>query len=1434
MAGYPAFGHKCDLHRFRKIAGGDKRNEAGTTGAFGFGFVSVYQITNNPELISAGQHWQLHPDASEDSRIQRKRVDPSFDGTRFIFPWAKDPKCKLRQKLGTPAIRQEDIEEFARKIIESIPQSLIFLRHLHCVEIKRNGILLKSLHRALDAGTVLISDGEQTTQWQVFTGDFDSNAVELKRIYSDHIEAKRQAKVAVAVCLNNPQNHGLFFATLPTQQQTYLPIHVNADFYPESNRKHLALESGYEEQWNRAAIEAAAQTLAAALPSLPPLLGASGLWTLISQVEEVHRDASQGLLTEHMTAFWNALKSAASKSKIIYTSTCEWCLPKEAVLLQEYKREEACLPILESLGKTCVHPELGKYRNLLTNLGISILSAFDLGDALVNNDLNKPLSIEEAPNWLTDPEQHRVLSDEVEILLERQKGQKQIDAGQKLADCTIARSQTNKFYPPRSLRHAPTEVVAIFEALGLLRYFAANDNPNGVSSLVKPLSAQDIAKLLEKVPNETWEQLWSDHPSTIMDVIALCERYRDKFKVDLTAQSSLKQLKIWPAKGTLQPLNELVVPGDFIDPLCVATVIDERVTSRYRKFLIEDLKAEVLTLEHYAGKLIPDRFRAGQRIEAAQCRKLLTELAPHIDRLRKQTQIRAALSNCPFIPCHDGKTRTANSVYFPGDGVSGLLGNDAPKVVLPDTDRARVEDFLKWLGVAEFPCAADVVARIQSFVQHDFIEPNRKLLQEIFGQLGRYWERYNTPEQRIAFDVLHTLRWLPVKGRSDRWYAPNEVHSLFRFYLFETTGQFLDVPVDVQRQSNDLIRFLRIQEPTPRLVCQHILNCAAANNKVNKEAYGFLNHEDHVDDPAIRQLKDHACLPLDEVGYVRPDQVFWSSHNFAPHFYTLSADFHAYRNLLNALDVKEEPVASDAIKLLCGIVDGNDNRRLSEQTHSVIMQCWVTINEALESERIKPNDLEPLRRRKVIPNSDGYLQEPGWMFIEDRPNLAARFGDFLKANVILPHPSTSLGMELAGVSSLSRVVSVVLVESTDAAPADKLQQILSERRPLIERIIHQARNSDPRWSTNLLERLEVQWCSRLEVGYQLKTFNQNIALPPEPAETYYDAQEEILFVQRSSDIPWLDIASGLASALNRHAEEGTIAPALVFALSASSLQTGNAVLNKLKIPPLQLDSVFAGILSAPMTMSGIEISDDEMAASEPYDGIDEFAESSEESTDTEEFVAIESGKEVANNSVNAPVQNDSTTEHPVTNSPASATSTAGNAHHSSNHGGASSPNRSEHSNGHGSTQGQTSNRREPQLRDPSAPRSQSSRTSTGTGQTSLPRSAPSHSSDERANPTGRMRTYVFSTSDKEADEVAEEARRNNTEPVDRAGMERVLAFEQEEGRIPEAMPHNNPGYDIYSLDAQGENERYIEVKSLSGNWNIKGVLISSTQFQFAR
>ena len=69
--------------------------------------------------------------------------------------------------------------------------------------------------------------------------------------------------------------------------------------------------------------------------------------------------------------------------------------------------------------------------------------------------------------------------------------------------------------------------------------------------------------------------------------------------------------------------------------------------------------------------------------------------------------------------------------------------------------------------------------------------------------------------------------------------------------------------------------------------------------------------------------------------------------------------------------------------------------------------------------------------------------------------------------------------------------------------------------------------------------------------------------------------------------------------------------------------------------------------------------------------------------------------------------------------------------------------------------------------------------------------------------------------------------------IDQAGTQAVLEFEIKAGREPKDMNEeqpSHPGYDIESKDLKTGEVRYIEVKSLKGEWGRRGVCVTRTQF----
>jgi hypothetical protein len=60
-----------------------------------------------------------------------------------------------------------------------------------------------------------------------------------------------------------------------------------------------------------------------------------------------------------------------------------------------------------------------------------------------------------------------------------------------------------------------------------------------------------------------------------------------------------------------------------------------------------------------------------------------------------------------------------------------------------------------------------------------------------------------------------------------------------------------------------------------------------------------------------------------------------------------------------------------------------------------------------------------------------------------------------------------------------------------------------------------------------------------------------------------------------------------------------------------------------------------------------------------------------------------------------------------------------------------------------------------------------------------------------------------------------------------------MKHEIEEGRIPKEMSEDNAGYDIKSTEKNGDI-RFIEVKSISGQWGGEGITVSPNQINFAQ
>lgn len=1167
----PGRKHRCDFHRFRHVAGGDKREQPGVTGAFGIGFIAVYQITDQPELISAGRHWLLHEDRPEDERIEVCQGCPGcgshdLPATRFILPWATNPNSRLRKALRAEGISPDTPRQLLKDLNTALPTAMLFLKQIKRVELKNNGLLKRRFERLDKGHKLILTDGNARNDrvWHLVRGDFSQRAEEVKNEHPGRIEAKRSATVTLAVPDVEMQS-GLLCAFLPTQHETGLPFHVNADFFPTSDRKRIIFESDYQSRWNRYAIEAAAEALRHASHTLPELLGHKRYWRFLESIRQIADEAKQGRRERLLTMFWEAIEPTLRGSEIVYATSGEWKKPEDAVFLLQ-REEMSSVRVLENLGFSVVHEDLRPYLNLLRSeaIGVPILTIDRLCAALESEGLTKRLDVADWPIWLQKKGALRTLWGEIGLLLSPQ-GRPKTTEGEKerLKALAIAPGRDRALWPCAQVYHADRRTVTLFKSVDPEIPFLADSAPDfePISHLCLRFDAEAAIRRLSNINAERLRAAWRENRLDLKRVFGWFEDHRAEILENPALKAALVKLPIFPSSDELHPLSELALPGDFEDPLGLAALVDIPALGGRREFLRE-LGVQALDFRCYAAVHLPIALRE-RSLATGKRRQAVLLLANKLGEIKDDHGVQQALATAPLAECDDGEFREAHLVYFKNAAVIECLGESVSLAVVSEAHGAAVHDLYIWLGVSVKPRFEDLVERVKALTSRPPSVHNRQSIVKIFAHLGL---RFKDEDNTIAIDELRTLPWLPASGRADRWYAAGEVYAVFQDYLFETQAFFLDVPRDVQNASTGLLQILQIKlAPTPAIVVRHLLHCAEIGRPVNQEVYRFLN--DHAEDSALNGLKGKPCLLLGDGSYIEPSQVFWREHPFGRFRRRLGTELRRYSPLFERLEVRETPDHQDALHVLKEIADefGSAKRCLDEEALAVLLASWRMLQDALSSGEITEDTFAELRDIPCVPNRKKLLNRPHWMFFEDRAGLASKFKGYLDQNLIARPLDAGTAMGAAGVRPLRRAVEVRLLECVDPVEAEDITICVRERRVELARVLEtQVVGGSAAALLTRLQKLRFENVVELKVQYALRAFGRVLESDPESTLALFQPDaESLLFVRQNGQQPWAAIARELALALFPEDEPGRIAMAVKEVLAAETVHEARTLLDEL-------------------------------------------------------------------------------------------------------------------------------------------------------------------------------------------------------------------------------------------------------------------------------
>ena len=1327
---------EIDFYRMEKVSWGNKREEAETTGAFGIGFVSVYQITDSPEIFSSGKHWKFFP---EEGQIQPELVETKE--TKFKLDWAFETS-EIRKELGIPPLKRDDLNGICNEISQAIESAALFLKQVTLLELRRNGNTVRKIETVKVGNQLLIDDGDQQIKWWILQGTFEEEERKLRSTFGESIEQKRQSIVKLAIP-DTPNDKGLLYAFLPSETRTGLPFHINSDFYPTQDRKRIIFDTSHKAMWNQAAIKCAARILSENAEALLDFFPNEQFWEFISYLQKASQEND---LSVTFQDFWELILPEIQERKSLLTNSNKLVIPNEAFFLDSKELINA-QEIFESIDINTAHKELRRFRNILIDAGVKLPRVSDICKSFQDKGLIKRYQLGEMPEKLRSLSNWEIFGEAINDLWNKAATYDRAYIKQKLQEISIAFGSDGAVWPPNEIYQADDATKEFFSKISSVIWFDDKFEGKSISSQLVPFFSVDEAL-------ETLESAQDELGELLQESVYLPQEMRDWFETHRTQLDheniqNLRDLKIWPSAGNqLNKLSELYIAGDFEDPLHIARLVDIDALGGGRDFLERTLNVNKLDFITYVSDWIPNIMQ-NRSLDTQEKIKLTHVLAENLGKLRGYQIIRDSLADLPLVWCGGDDFFPSAQVWFDSKEVRDVLGADINLVQLPLEKAEAVQEFYRWIEVSSEPKPKQIVNRVRMIAQEPPTQEKINRIGRIVSYIARKWLDWDDDE-KSEFATLRRINWLPASKDNSQWFKPESVYSIYSKSIFESQGNFLSLEPKIQYQTNtgDFFKFLGIEsQPTTDLVVKHLLFSSRKGSSVTADQI-YIHLRDNLYDPAIISLIGQKCLylknPEGEGSYFTPDQVFWEQHSFGKYRYRLSPDYGNYKELFDKIGVKEKPDCDDAINVLLEISEkyGQSNISMNEaEDEEILIMCWKIINEAFENDQISAESIRKrLGNKKTILDIRKMLTQPTLMFFEDRPGWAEKF-KVVKNNITPRYEGAWMGMEAAGVRALSSVVKTEIVTCDNSVETPDLTEKINERKNLIKRVIEEYRKKGiSNLDLNNLIDISFFKAENLEIVRTFEGFNKIDRSDLERVDAIL-IDNRLHYTKLNDQFPWLGIARELSFAIDTSGELQSFRMELMQIL-LQSVEEATNILNDLGYSKVETAETNIGdgtiLVPGEEDLEGLRVS-----VIPPEAGLD------------------------------------------------------------------------------GSDRGT--------IKGLAEPGGNTTPTSTLPG-----RAIPVVGGVKRK--TSRLRSYVYSD-DVLATNVEDPSINEKRNRVASIGVKLVMEFERHEGREPldmETVQVHHPGYDIES-NVEGGKKRYIEVKSLSGDWSTGNpAQLTKTEFETAK
>lgn len=1393
--------YKCDYHRITDVGSGGKLSRGENIGRFGIGFVSTYQVTDQPEIRSSGIKLTLRPE------LGQWFIEPYEEicGTSFFLPWAANPESEARLALGVSHVSASHIDQLVEDFRGVLRKSLLFLRHVRKAEVRRNGQLLLAcdLDRGEDSDLIasFMPSGE-VEQWHILRADATEAA---RSLYENHPRLEslhRSTKISIGLRIDpEPLADGLLYAFLPTEQSTGLPLHINADFFPEPDRKAVIFAGHQHEQaWNEMLIDAAAAEIARAPECLMQMLGHVQLWQILGRAYEL--SSKQVGHPACYKQFWERLKATATQAHIALAQDGSIQCPSGVFLPRTPFDEHQASALLEIGGRLGAE-DLRPFQTAMNQLGAPILT-FDRLVGLLESSvaLNDVGAKQPDLNKLEHFYKHlwSIVND---LLPESGTSNPNLNPSVKrLLALPFLVTEDLFIVTINQTYTAPATLDAARIAELLPKLAIATRRLSGYPKITRLIKLLDLGAVTSHIASASdtgsIEEVTAADQKDLRDLYTLFADLDQQSTVEQEVYQQLRGLPIWQSSRGLVSATQVLLPGNFSDPTGQADLLDTSVfTESARVFLSTKLEVQTQTIEAFVQTVLPTFFDDDGPLDAEKFTQLIIELSNH-PALVNDENICRLLGSLPIMPTQDGGWSCPVDTYRRTDDLVKVLGDalylwlDASRI--PNT--RSVNTFIDSLGIRRSPIARHLVDRML-FIAEKYLptEDSKRASGEAFYVLCDRYEEWR--EQKTFLSAIADLRVIecfPAINDSEQWHAANSLHAPYRAEAFESQTRILDFR-NMRRLNQDLLKYLGIiLEPKTQLVINHLRHCVSLEKPAPYTSYQILNERAKDDGLLIGALAGEKFIFVEiQKGYVRTNQIFWLPQQLGRYAYTVPGNYELFKPLFDAIGVKSVPDGSDYIDIALDIVGEyfEQAKPLTGPDRAVYDVCLENVALTYDQDELFTSDLERLKEAPTVLNLRGQLTHPDEVLLQNSEWHAGFFGGELDQALCKPAPELWPFLENIGVRRLSESAQVEL-EFVEGQQEDEgpLAERLMDRVDILSRLLHDKPKTVREKMRDALSRLTAVSHDIVRIQASVHVGGDQAFAPPTSAHAYYDIENRQLILERpAGDRSWSHILNALFHQLMPE-ESGSEISKLT-----------------LSIRPLILMEVEEA--HRELSDAGIPFLDAETGAPEDLTSpdLDEIGSKTELGGDEDSKTTPSPGKTSDESEIGSG-------DHERNKQPGVSGSRAG---------AAQSGAEEREADPDGSRQDDTE-------RSGTGMAKEGSNKGTGQGEQRQKKLRPKH----KEQWDRRLLSYVRQKQENTSEDGEQEDLMKHNLAVEVVSRDAVCAYEKARGRVAEQMAQTHPGYDIISHNPVTEADRYIEVKGVNGEWNQTGVGLSRLQFSNAQ